>query len=402
MKSALSAGAWGEAVATIDGIDEDAILMLFLVHERSKHRLSSTCTGTGTGTSSDESRWSPFFAQLDLLMRTGAAAAYPPCSWGSAEPDVEAMLAHTEAGQVAAQATLALEDLHSALFPALSAALPQFFSAETYSLEALSWAAAVFAAYSVQLQASSEEATAIVPMVEAAPRHQTEATCFHEYHSAEWFSGALISPIGILCCFVTADQRFLFRRSRYDADADAYVLRTLRSLRCGEEVSVCRGRGGDAAALLGDSGATVARPCSWVCDGQAVLLQVPAPPNYCSLFFVLPPLWQPSDTETHSPAQVAGTQTKGQAIKAYVTETEGRLLLWPPGANPDLAALRKAAAAYADRIQAAQTEAVSEAAVVQAGRTLRGEVLLRCREYLLTQLAVARAVCDSIDQKTPA
>ena len=55
-----------------------------------------------------------------------------------------------------------------------------------------------------------------------------------------------------------------------------YVLKTLRPLRCGAEVSVCRGRGGDVAALLGDSGTAfvgqrASRASSWVRDGQAVL-----------------------------------------------------------------------------------------------------------------------------------
>ena len=274
--------------------------MLFLVHERSKQRLSSTGTGTGTGTGSDASRWSPFFVQLDLLMRTGAAAAYPPCCWGS-EPNAETILAHTEAGAVAAQATLALKDLHSALFPALSAALPQFFPAETYTLEAVSWAAGVLAAYSVQLQASSEEAgdaagcetIAIVPMVEAAPRHQTEATCFHEY----LLHLIVLVSIGILYCFLTADQRFV-HWCRYDADADMYVLKTLRPLRCGAEVSVCRGRGGDVAALLGDSGTAfvgqrASRASSWVRDGQAVLLQVPTPLNW-SVYLAAHPIMSPT------------------------------------------------------------------------------------------------------------
>jgi hypothetical protein len=274
------------------------------------------------------------------------------------------VLAHTEAGDVAVQAVLAVKDLHSALFPALSDALPQFFPSETYSLEALSWAAGVLATYSVQLQtpgarlgkaldeASDDAAfcvtTAIVPLVEAAPRHKTEATCFHEY----------------------------------DAEADRYVLKTLRALRCGDEVSVCRGRGGDAAALLGDSGAAYADRKlsglgSWMREGQGVLLQV------------------------------AGTQTKGRvpvssttAIKAYVTEPNGKLLLWPPGAKPALSELRKAVTAYIDCLQPARGVAVNEAAIVEAGRTGCGEAMLRCREYVLSQLAVASAVCDAIDRGT--
>ena len=62
----------------------------------------------------------------------------------------------------------------------------------------------------------------MVPLVEAAPRHRSDAPCFHSY----------------------------------DATTDSYVLRTLRPLGCGEEVTVCRGRGGDASLLLGESGAS--------------------------------------------------------------------------------------------------------------------------------------------------
>jgi hypothetical protein len=86
----------------------------------------------------------------------------------------------------------------------------------------------VLTAYSVQLQLPPTEEdtqrsiTVVVPLVEAAPRHRSDAPCFHSY----------------------------------DATTDSYVLRTLRPLGCGEEVTVCRGRGGDASLLLGESGAS--------------------------------------------------------------------------------------------------------------------------------------------------
>lgn len=78
-------------------------------------------------------------------------------------------------------------------------------------------------------------------------------------------------------------------------------------------------------------------------------------------------------------------------------EEGGGLLLWPPGADPDRGELRCAALARSRRLQAALLgPQLGERAVVRAGRTRRGEILLRCREHLRRQLAVATAVCDTI------
>eukprot|EP01046_Picozoa_sp_COSAG06_P062953 COSAG06_NODE_14409_length_1159_cov_1.638679_3_plen_158_part_00 len=105
--------------------------------------------------------------------------------------------------------------------------------------------------YSVQLQLPPTEEdtqrsiTVVVPLVEAAPRHRSDAPCFHSY----------------------------------DATTDSYVLRTLRPLGCGEEVTVCRGRGGDASLLLGESGASNAD--AEVCS--------PKEPTRCVFFSSKPP-----------------------------------------------------------------------------------------------------------------
>ena len=431
VEAAFAAGEWGEAVAAVGGIDEDAVLMLFLIHERSKQpqqqqkepeeeekEEEGRMAPTG-------SRWSPFFAQLETLSRNGEAVNYPPCAWSDAE---RALLAHTEAGEIAAEASFGLEDLHAALFPALTDAYPEHFPAETYSVTAMRWAAGVLAACSVQLQlpsaavgssaavsvassgdggeqgdeegesADSVAAAAaavvtrvtsvsvVVPLIEASPRHRSDASCFHEY----------------------------------DAELDAYVLRTLRPLRCGEEVTVCRGRGGDAAALLGDSGTAVAScsPSSLSrggggCaaeDGHSVLLQV-------------------KNVSSSSGSSQGDEEPQMVAVKASVAEEGGGLLLWPPGTSSlDLRELRTAAEQHCNHMQAVVAAAasndgdksdrhshlmqtakrsppaaagggLSEAAAVKAGRSRCGEVLLRCREHALTQLAVGRAVCDAIGRQ---
>jgi len=88
--------------------------------------------------------------------------------------------------------------LHEALFPALTDAYPAAFPEDVYTLDAMRWAGGVLASYSVQLRIPTVGGgvTAIVPLVEAAPRHRVDGSCFHEY----------------------------------DFGTDSYVLRTLRQL----------------------------------------------------------------------------------------------------------------------------------------------------------------------------
>ena len=133
VQAALSSGEWGEAMSTVGGIDEDTILMLFLIHERTESQQWSP----------GSSRWSPFFARLDALVCSGEATSYPPCAW-SEDERLAWLGKDTEAGEGAAQAAEDLSELHSALFPALSDAHPSFFPAETHSLDAMRWAAVRF------------------------------------------------------------------------------------------------------------------------------------------------------------------------------------------------------------------------------------------------------------------
>jgi hypothetical protein len=423
VEAAFAAGEWGEAVAAVGGIDEDTVLMLFLIHERQQQKEDQE-EGRMSPTGS---KWSPFFAQLEALSRRGEAVNYPPCAWSDSE---RALLAHTEAGEIATETSFGLEDLHAALFPALTETYPQHFPAETYSITAMRWAAGVLAACSVQLQLPSAaigsyaavsvatsdlsekegdkegesaervvaasatavtritSASVVVPLVEASPRHRSDASCFHEY----------------------------------DAESGMYLLKTLRPLRCGEEVTVCRGRGGDASALLGDSGTAVASCATSSVsrsegrcaagDGHSVLLQV--------------------KNANSSSGSKGDEEPQIVAVKASVAEEGGGLLLWPPGTSVlDLRELRTAVEQHCIRMQAMVSAAasndgnktddsnkdshlqlmqmarspagaaggLSEAVVVEAGRSRRGEVLLRCREHALIQLAVGRAVSDAIGRQ---
>ena len=305
-QAAFAAGAWGEAIGTVGGIDEDTVLMLFLVHERARGA---------------ESRWAPFFAALASLEGRGEATALPPVAWGAEQ---RSWLGSSEAASLVEEQVCGLHDLHDALFPALSDAHPALFPAEVNTLEALQWACGVLAAFSVQLAmpcggeaGGSEQVSAIVPLVEAAPRHRSDAVCFHEY----------------------------------DRGADAYVLRSLRRLSCGEEVTVCHGQGGDRAMLLADRGASAARVDA---EGGAALQ---------------------FDMEGQGVVEV----------RASVADEGGALLVWPPWA----------AAAVGGKLLAAVEErrALLESQIGQLrAHAGDGQVAELCRANMAAEVAVLACV----------
>ena len=325
--AAFGAGEWGEALQTVGGIDEDAVLMLFLIHERNR-TTSSSDDGGGSG-------WvAAFFAELEALAAAGEATACPPYTWRAS--DRESLIASdSEAGRLADEAAVGLDDLYDALFPALSDALPECFPAKVYTVAALRWAAGVLAVYSVQLRVPGGDGllTAVVPLVAAAPRHRADAAAFHEY----------------------------------DPLTDSYVLRTLRGLRCGEEVAVCYGRGGSPAARLAEVGVVSAASCAEE-EHDGVALKV---------------------------------RTKGgeaAAVRLGVASEGGGLLVWPPRLAEQLepSELSKAAGVHRRKALAAMDSTLGESAVVQAGRTLSGEAMVLCRERLRLDLAVLEEVQRSI------
>lgn len=331
--AALRAGEWGEALQTVGGIDTDAILMLFLIHERNR-AASSSGDDDGSG------GWlATFVDELEALAAAGEATACPPCTWRAA--DRERLLANdvTEAGRLVGEAAMGLDGLHDALFPALSDALPVQFPAEVYTAAALRWAAGVLAVYAVQLRVPGGGAiTAIVPLVAAAPRHRDDAAAFHEY----------------------------------DPLTDSYVLRTLRELHCGEEVSVCYGRGGSPAALLAEVGVVCAKSGAEE-EHDGVALEVKA----------------------------KGGETA--EVRLGVSSEGGGLLVWPPRLAENLRSseLCKAVVLHRRKILAVMDLALGESAVVKAGRTQRGETMVLCREQLQVDLAVLAAVEQSLTLHLP-
>lgn len=114
--AALAAGEWGESLSAVAGIDEDAILMLFLIHK--KQEFASTDCHDKTS-----SLWLKFLQHPSLQNCSSSSA---PCSWNAAE---RALLDGTEAGVLIEEAVIGLTDLHEAMFPALADAYPQAFPA---------------------------------------------------------------------------------------------------------------------------------------------------------------------------------------------------------------------------------------------------------------------------------
>ena len=115
-----------------------------------------------------------------------------------------------------------------------------------YTLDAMRWAASVLARYSAELQ---ESVTAVVPLLEAAPRHRVDGTCIHDL----------------------------------DMTTSSYVLRTLRRVRCNEEVTVCSGRGGDRSRLLAETGLRLGNDAMRGGDEGGVLVSEPfSLPNFVS------------------------------------------------------------------------------------------------------------------------
>ena len=116
-KAALEAGEWGELLSTVDGIDEDVTLMLFLIHEKCK------CSWEGRQDGQPPPQWLEFLQHPLLHASSGNLA---PCGWNAAE---RALLDGTEAGELIEEAVARLAELHEALFPALTDAYPQAFPA---------------------------------------------------------------------------------------------------------------------------------------------------------------------------------------------------------------------------------------------------------------------------------
>ena len=116
-KAALEAGEWGELLSTVDGIDEDVTLMLFLIHEKCK------CSWAGRQVGEPPPQWLEFLQHPLLHASSGNLA---PCGWNAAE---RALLEGTEAGELVEEAVARLAELHEALFPALTDAYPQAFPA---------------------------------------------------------------------------------------------------------------------------------------------------------------------------------------------------------------------------------------------------------------------------------
>ena len=118
-KAALEAGEWGDLLSTVGGIDEDAILMLFLIHEQKGCKEPDNL----------RSKWCEFLQHPLLQTSSGNLA---PCGWNTAE---RALLDGTEAGKLIEDAVFRLTELHDALFPALTDAYPQAFPAVSWSTE---------------------------------------------------------------------------------------------------------------------------------------------------------------------------------------------------------------------------------------------------------------------------
>ena len=141
--AALADGAWGQTLGSVEGLDNDMILLLFLVRLRTG--VLGSCDGY-------KQQWRAFIEALDAAHLSGEAIACPPCAW---PPDQRSWLGPTEAAELAEEAAAGLEEAHEALFPALSDAYPDHFPQSVYTLSHFRWAGGVLAAFAIQLRLPS-------------------------------------------------------------------------------------------------------------------------------------------------------------------------------------------------------------------------------------------------------
>ncbi len=135
--TAINSETFNEALEMVQGIDDDIIIMLFLLHERGKKK---------------RSRWARFFHSLEENRNVEMDL---PIGWEDAE-----CLMFGETSEVYCQVREqkdGLQDIFEQLFPALYSALPDIFTESLYTWNNFVWAAKLLETHSIQINTSSKK-----------------------------------------------------------------------------------------------------------------------------------------------------------------------------------------------------------------------------------------------------